>query len=48
MQADAKFEGKLDAVHIRGDKSIRKRKNLGASLIERLRGKLTKREGVAR
>ena len=47
MQSDMKFEGKLDAVHMRGDSPIKKRKNLGASLLERLRGKLTK-EGVAR
>jgi hypothetical protein len=48
MQSDMKFEGKLDAVHIRGDKQIKKRKNLGVSWFERLRGKLTSREGVAR
>ena len=46
MQSDMHFEGKLDAVHIRGDKEISKRKNLGASVLERLRGYL--RKGVAR
>jgi len=48
MQSDMKFEGKLDAVHIRGDKQIKKRKNLGASWLDRIREKLTSREGVAR
>ena len=48
MQSDMRFEGKLSATHIRGDKVIAERKNLGASFLERLRGKLTKREGVAR
>jgi len=46
MQSDMKFEGKLDAVHIRGDKQT-KRKNLGVSWLERLRG-LLNRQGVAR
>jgi len=37
-ESSVKFTGRLDAVVLRDDKPIRKRKNLGASWLARLRG----------
>jgi hypothetical protein len=39
-ESSVSFGGKLSAVVIRNDKPIKKRKNLGASWLERLRAKL--------
>ncbi len=39
MKSSVGFGGKLSAVVIRGDKQIKKRNNLGASWLKRLRGK---------
>lgn len=39
MTATTKPHGRLDAVVIRGGQPIKRRNNLGANLLERLRGK---------